>query len=151
MDGGGNEFNCFQCRLPLPSTATAMGINVSWRWKINSKAAKNDNCCFPLLRSRSYYYKWHKQGQRWWAFSGSKCHQEIATDHILRWHLQEEGICILNHDIATTLPVASCYAKRNLATGKDSITGERDDGSDNRAFSVRLNGKMEMSPQKHTF
>ena len=26
-----------------------------------------------------------------------------------------------------------------------------DDGSDNRAFSVRLNGKMEMSPQKHTF
>ena len=28
-------------------------------------------------------------------------------------------------DIATTLTVASCYAKRNLATGKDSITGER--------------------------
>ena len=45
--------------------------------------------------------------------------------------------------------MASCYAKRDLATGKDSITGERDDGSDNRAFSVRLNGKMEMSPQKH--
>ena len=61
--------------------------------------------------------------------------------------------CIVNHDIATTLPVANCYAKRkgHLATGKDSITGERDDGSDNRAFSVRLNGKMEMSPQKHTF
>ena len=69
----------------------------------------------------------------------------------MRWHLQEAGICILNHDIATTLPVASCYAKRDLATGKDSITGERDDGSDNRAFSVRLNGKIEMSPQNTHF
>ena len=27
--------------------------------------------------------------------------------------------------------------------------GEKGDGSENRPFSVHLNGKMEMSPQKH--
>ena len=40
----------------------------------------------------------------------------------------------------------------NDATGHDMMQATIDingDGSDNRAFSVRLNGKMEMSPQKH--
>ena len=28
MDGLDNEFNCCQCRFPLPPTATALGVNV---------------------------------------------------------------------------------------------------------------------------